>query len=420
MKKILSVLFALTVFVSAITAKDSFLSHRYFEIVLDVPAQVSNNYIKVGDLLNGGELVIDFTELANTLPSYGYRVAAAVNPEFGFGLNLPKVSTGVFAGFDVSASTTIGKGLFEFLGYGNELYEDINVDADVSADIFATVRVPVSIDIRRINFRVEPTVFIPVVHAGVENANFKIQNNENAEFIVNGEANLNLFTLISYDSLLDERGQFSVSSQSISEMVTAAFGNGCLGFDMSGSFNYRFSDILMLTSNCRIPIVPGKLEWRTPVKCSVDYKTSATEMMGSEGVTAPQVTMDKIASVYDPYRLNRPLKMNAGVRYSPFETEWIVLNGMAGFGIKHPFSSYSGEAKFYPEYDLSATLSLASLLKLKLSASYIDQIFMNQAVIGLNVRIVEVNLGISSQSTSLASVFKGCGMGAFVNLAIGF
>jgi hypothetical protein len=59
-------------------------------------------------------------------------------------------------------------------------------------------------------------------------------------------------------------------------------------------------------------------------------------------------------------------------------------------------------------------------LNFELSHSYIDQLFRNEFAVAVNIRLVEVDAGISLQSASFAKSFTGAGLGAFVTVSIGF
>ena len=51
---------------------------------------------------------------------------------------------------------------------------------------------------------------------------------------------------------------------------------------------------------------------------------------------------------------------------------------------------------------------------------YFNEIFKHEAGIIMNFRFVELDLGVSLQGSDFKSSFKGAGIGAFVNFAVGF
>ena len=95
----------------------------------------------------------------------------------------------------------------------------------------------------------------------------------------------------------------------------------------------------------------------------------------------------------------------------------IALLPAAGFGIYHPFND---DAFFYPEYYLSAGINCFDFFKAKLSTEYTDQIFKHQAAVDVNVRLVEIECGVSFQSTDFLKSMNVTGIGAYVVTSIGF
>ena len=49
-----------------------------------------------------------------------------------------------------------------------------------------------------------------------------------------------------------------------------------------------------------------------------------------------------------------------------------------------------------------------------------DEVYKNALALSLNIRLVEVDAGVSLQSPNFTKSFTGAGLGAFVTLCIGF
>ena len=69
---------------------------------------------------------------------------------------------------------------------------------------------------------------------------------------------------------------------------------------------------------------------------------------------------------------------------------------------------------------VSGRLSLWNILSFELSHSRMDEIFKNELAVALNIRLVEVDAGVSFQSADFAKSFTGAGVGAFVTVCVGF
>ena len=118
--------------------------------------------------------------------------------------------------------------------------------------------------------------------------------------------------------------------------------------------------------------------------------------------------------------------MGISADFHPFGT-LLTTSGYVGIAFRHPFASAinkanggENETQFYVDYSLAGRLSLWNVLSLSVSHSYMDEIFKNELAVALNIRLVEVDAGVSFQSPTFVKSFSGAGVGAFVTLCIGF
>jgi hypothetical protein len=129
----------------------------------------------------------------------------------------------------------------------------------------------------------------------------------------------------------------------------------------------------------------------------------------------------------NPYSIHRPMKIGISADFHPFGT-LLTTSGYFGLGFRHPFSAVINkvttggldETQFYVDYSVAGRLSLWNILSLSLSHSYMDQVFKNQVALEVNIRLVEVDAGVSFQSPSFTKSFSGAGVGAFVTVCVGF
>ena len=95
----------------------------------------------------------------------------------------------------------------------------------------------------------------------------------------------------------------------------------------------------------------------------------------------------------------------------------LEFRGGVGLGVYHPFLE---DAFPYPEYYLSAGLNFLDFLKAKVSTEYTNQLFKHQFAADLNIRIIEIECGVSLQSTNLAKSFSKTGFGGYAVVSFGF
>lgn len=431
MKRLLSLFITSLFLVTFCFGQSEYFSKRFIEIKTDVPFQISNNYFTLNDIFGtkDGTIVIDLKDMANSLPKSGLDFRFYTSPNVALNVNARIFAVGINPGVEISSNFRIGKDFFDFLGNGNELYEDIKVDGGANLDIFAYLKIPFAIKIKKINCVFAPSIFVPLLHGTTNDISATIKNTTDSSFKINAKADASLYSMFALSGIIGEDGKFSsefMDSTSFSFLLSESFRNTNFGFDLSGSLGWDFKDNLTFTANYRIPIYPGKLNYETNYKCSFDYEVDASTIIGAEEETEQEqeaeydFTDEYTDSKECKYYINRPLKLNVSADFKPFHNEYFILSGMIGCGVVHPFASNKNEIAFYPEYSLGLKASLASVVTAKFKTAYLEQVFVNQASLGLNVHVIEFNFGISTQSSRFVSALKGSGLGAFVTLQVGF
>ena len=168
-----------------------------------------------------------------------------------------------------------------------------------------------------------------------------------------------------------------------------------------------------------MPIVPWRFAYANQSTVSMHYVTNIKTLTSgepSEENQGFQFTSGEWNST--DYKINRPFKINASAAIQPLGS-LLNLKGLFGFAVKNPFSDVEGEALVYPEYYLGATVSLFDIIKTSISSEYTDQIFKQQLVFVANVRFIELDTGVSFQSSNFESSFRAAGFGAFVTFIMG-
>ncbi|MBQ5472653.1 MAG: hypothetical protein IIT58_11730, partial [Treponema sp.] len=114
--------------------------------------------------------------------------------------------------------------------------------------------------------------------------------------------------------------------------------------------------------------------------------------------------------------IHRPLKFNVYLDKNLLGSLFNARAG-AGFGIRRPFCD---AAVFYPEYYLGFGINLIDMIKVGVSTQYKDQLFIHQLGTTFNIRLIQLDLGISSQSSSFKKSLSVGGVGAYAYLTVGF
>ena len=441
MKKLFSVVCILSTLVGSSFAKSVF-SNRFFEVYANVPVDVSNNAFTLNDILftGTGEIVIDLENFAN-LPERGFSIDLNTKPVAGFKLDIPKaIVFGANAGAEVSTGLLFSKDFFNFLSQGYNSGEELKLTAKkFNADVFGFVQADLGWNTKKASLVFHPALFIPVLHVQPDNVSAIVQNTENGDFSVDAHVNLSVYS----NAVLAKDGNFT--TENLANELQATLMSSA-GFDLGVDYKWDIFSFLTIGAGAHFPIVPGKLTKQTSMTYDFTYKLNAADMISqqfaqdssdSEGETteetstenteeeslaAPQFS-DTVDLGTDYYRINRPLQFNINANIHPFG-DFLSAYGMLGFTAKHPFEPTLDMSQlseyFYVDYLLGAQLSLVGMLTLDVSTERTNQIYAHKAAVGFSLRIVAINAGVSLASSSFLKTFDAGGVGAFVNVAVGF
>ena len=423
-------------FISLISASfaENFFAHRFFEIKVDVPVNVSNNLVALKDILQE-TAVIDLREIANNVSFDGASIKANAFPTFGIKLDIPR---GLILGLSVGAQADVGVGLskdlFEFLGKGNvDMGNEFEMKAsNTYADVFATATLNGGWNFKKSRLEVSATLFNSLAHFDASDTTARIYMDD--------ESNTTGF-----EAKVNAKGYTAVNTEEISN-VNALLNsiNGNMGFDLGAKYQRDLSRYLTVGASIQMPIVPSRLNIGYTVEYDYNKEFNLDEMIGKDGDSGgssqsgsevPKMEEDEEKSTSflgdpvlldTPYSIHRPMKIGVSADFHPFGT-LLTTSGYLGLAVRHPFASAINQAnggvnetQFYVDYSIAGRLSLWNILSLSLSHSYMDQIFKNEFAVALNVRLVEVDAGVSFQSPTFTKSFTGAGVGAFVTVCVGF
>jgi len=114
-------------------------------------------------------------------------------------------------------------------------------------------------------------------------------------------------------------------------------------------------------------------------------------------------------------KIFRPFKMIFYGNYRPFDKPILTLVPSLGFSVSRIYLN-----KGAVEGGLSAILNLKNIFYIKGGINYNDRIWKNSLDFVLNSRLLEINLGISSQSQEFKKSFNYSGFGVNFGLKLGF
>ncbi len=406
---------------------ESNFAHRFFEVKVDVPFSVSNNLIGLSDIFKE-KVVIDLPKIADGMGKNGATFNTSIAPSLSINLDIPKgLIFGINLGAEASAGVGLSKDIFQFIGKGNVGMDNVTTKLNNTyADLFAVASINGGWNGKKLRLNITGSAFWALAHMDASNTYVKIYTNEE-ENTMGVEANVDakLYTTVNVnEGFSDIMGIFNQTKAN-------------LGFDITAEGKYNLFRFLSVGGNARIPIVPSRLNQVSAVSYKYEKEINLMDMISgkdseepaaetpAEGEGEGEEAQEDSKFISDPkklaspYVIHRPMKLGVSADFHPFGN-LLSTNGYIGVGIRHPFAKQKSETDFYWDYAVGGRLSLWNILSFELSHSRYDEIFKNQFAVALNIRLVEVDVGVSSQSASFAKAFTGAGIGGFVTVCVGF
>ena len=406
MKKILACLFAVSV-ISAAAFSKNFFSQRFFEIKIGAEADASNNLITMNDIMKK-DLVIDLKQLADDCPQNGFNIREDAAPSIGWNLYVKDFHIGVKTGAQIYENIEIGKDLFNFLGYGNSVGESMNFKFTNDTDVFYYTQLGVGFKIGRLKVNAEPALFIPLVSIRGGGGTIDVINDAEGNLKLGMNLNMDVYSAVPLKRQEDGNG-VTMDGELLQSTIMKGY-----GFDLGGGVTIPlpFFNALDLEATCRIPIIPGHLNYKSSVTGGFDYEMKLTDFENAKKTEKETA----VSSVEETIDVHRPLKFDV---YLNKELLGGLFNARAGagFGIRRPFCD---AAVFYPKYYLGLGLNLIDMLKIGVSTQYTDQLFIHQVGATVNIRFIQLDVGVSAQSSSFTKSMAIAGAGAYAYVTIGF
>lgn len=417
MKKLLLSLFIFTTVISFSFAERHW-NDRIFEINVNVPVNISNNTLVLDDIMRD-TIVIDFTKIADNMTSDGFNTIINASPSTGFKIEVPSgLLFGLSTGVDLYSNLTIDQSLFEFLGHGNKLNEDLDIDLDGYVDAFLYLRADVGWDYDKFKITLSPSLYTALLHASTNGSYVKVTNSNDGTFAYKLQGNINLYSITGIDDSMKDAFK-SMDFAQIGNRLLGEMNNiwQSAGFDMQVGFSYELYRYFTLIGNVKIPVIPARLSYVVPISISSEFETSILDVVNDETGT-PSFEKDIGSCQRAEYKINRPMKITVMGNFHPWNGVMEYYGGF-GLGFDHPFASNPEDRGVYVDYLLATRFGILNTLNFYLSTERTDRIFIHKATVALNVRLIEVDVGVASESTSLINSFKAGGVGAFVNVSVG-
>lgn len=396
-------------------------SDRVFDINFGASALCSNNILGLNDL-STQVLVIDFTKIADKMKRNGQdaNISASTELQAGLRLDIPNgLTVGLTSGIQFYQSLNIGKELFYFLGYGNTLNQDIDIAINGFADVFVYNQVDFGWDFKKCKILVSPSIYSAFLHATTEGSHLTTRNTNDGKFAYELEGIASLYTSFEpsdymfHDFILyNMEFGFEASSDYLRKLYLNS------GLDVEANVEYFLNKDISLLGSVKMPFVPSKLSYKTQMKVTSQWETTIIDA-AQGNMTTPEIEYENLSEASRvTYRLNRPLKIGVGADFHPWNN-LMSYYGTLGLCVEHPFAPSWDDVDFYIDYLFGLRISILNALNLNVSTQRIDKVFCQKMAVGVNLRLIEVNVGLASASTDFVSSFSQSGLNAFFDFHLG-
>jgi len=382
--------------------------HRIVEFGTDFSGGFSNNYFTLGSFFNEDQtLVLDFNDIAESVATDGFCLGGEVGTKILFGVNIPKLfGVQLYVSLDGSTISSIPASLFDLIANGNSLTEANSGAFTLGGSLYLTIGAEAVARVGPIDLTVRPEYFMPIIYVDKPTASYSFGADENGVFSAKGSVDASLYSIVPFNDL--------TGGVDVNTMLNNLLASG--GVDVFIGAEYQLMPMLDLGASLEgIPLVPARLSSRAHVTASFDWvmegllNSLLAGNFAAPTLDGPVVTNDTNAiSVY------RPFKLGAYASWRPlFSSKLLTLEPSLALAV-------TPTPTMYVDCGLTGRLKLAEVLLVEVGSHCEDLVWRESLTVGLNLRVSEIILEVSSCSPSFVRSFMGSGFGFSIGTRFGF
>lgn len=383
---------------------------RYFEIGFDTNVGISNNYFHISDFLKE-EIIINMDEINDNIGNRGLGFNLNLDANLFLNINTSIFKASFFTDIESKMNLALEKGLIDFLANGNKLDQEFDVGAGIGVSVYEENSFSLEIPIKKVKIKAVPSYYIPIFYIPYTPATITSVITNDGMISAKGNTTASIYSALPLDNL----GEFTTS------MITDMFAHG--GFDISVYGEYKLLKNLEVGAFLtHVPIVPSNLSCTNKYTATLDFTIEGVLSQLSENGTVDTSNFnydlsDNIATEEDSIKLIRPIKVGFNANWKVFNSNIFILSPMIQF--KFADFTLKNLVGFGFDYSIKVKSHLGPFVP-AFTTSYIDSVFAQQLDIALNLRIIEIDFMISTQSANFARSFAGSGLGVGVGFRFGF
>ncbi|MDR2633163.1 MAG: hypothetical protein LBC51_06025 [Treponema sp.] len=382
---------------------------RYVEAGFILGAGFANNYLKYADFFNDEHIIrINFNQMGR----YDFNLVSDMAAQTFLNVSGERFSVGVFTGLEGMFYGSISKQLFKLLSDGNTGSYS-KADFAFGGAVFADTGINVETQLGKLRLRISPAVFLPLVYIPKpKKTALTIRTGEDTMSIT-GTVALDIYSPVK----LGSGGDLSVDMSGLSQVMDS----GALGFDLTLGAEYPLASMLdagILVSH--IPIGLSRLSHQAKMQAEFGFNDQVSEASLLDQLKEGNV--DDILHIGDPefsfsrgvFYVSRPMRFDLYSRIK-FIGNLLVLRPHAGLSLFTPY----GDLPCF-NAGLEGQFNVWWLLQLSLSSGYEELVWKHRFGLILNLRVVQLDLGLSTQSQEFTESFALSGLGLSLGMHVGF
>ena len=410
------------------------LTDRSFELGFNANVNAANNFISAMDIVKRPiSILVNLKDIINKDFRIIYRDDVVINIDeffkgFKFDFNTDaNVLVRYYSknkwgwGLDIGDIDVIGNVSLpqEML----KLEEGKDIKAGFGGAAFAGFGIPVYFHVNDFKIKLKPAVYMPLFYLepGVT-YNF-VKSSQNGRDGMRLSANYNVDI---YSPAKMENGDFGKAPDYLKNNYQQILKEN-LGYDLGFGLEYKLNSWLNIGADIvNVPFYPAKLYDYLKIHGEVFFDTSYIDINEvinqGEDYEIPEDAYGypedfEILSAYNKNgkRAFRPFKMIFYGNIQVFEKPILTFVPSLGFSVSRVYVK-----KAAMEGGLTGILNLRNIFLLKGGINYNNRIWINSLDFILNIRALELNIGISSQSQQLKKSFNYSGVGVNVGVKLGF
>ncbi|MDR0411650.1 MAG: hypothetical protein LBH75_06725 [Treponema sp.] len=381
---------------------------RFVEFGVNGSVGLSNNFAGLSDILRKN-IMLDMSELADRIKTDGWNINMNVNADVFFNFNIsPRWGFGFSSSVSGDINATLSKSLMTLLAKGNISNPSQSGGVSVSGGVFTDVGLDMHgrfLKDNKLKVSLIPSMFVPVVY--IPKSGITYQLNAHDALTVTAGGKIEVFTPIYTESIV-ENSSFNMDVLNINSIL------GQRGFDFTLTAEYDLFPWLNVGGGfTHIPLSPAVLENRMSATLPNGVIIDGSGLI--EGATDNLINIPDLEIVYDKKNLKiiRPMRFDIYADYKPFNRNLFIIRPNIGFTVFTP----EDKARF------NATLGVSlntPVLLIHASSGYDELLWKHKLWLGLNLRVIEIDVGLHLSSQDFKQSFDMSGAGITVGVKLGF